>query len=399
MPSSLGRRCPHTTPSRAAFSAALIALVAGAACAQQESEMQPTDRPALVPTQAPTPAGRPELGRRQGPEVRSVFGDVGVSNAEASDVSQGSAGSLRQITTASVGADFDPDISTDGTFLVFASTQHRTTADIYLKRADASVITQLTNHPAEDVMPAISPDGRRIAFASDRGGNWDIFVMPAAGGKAVQITSDPGHELHPSWSPDGTSLVFSRLGEQSGQWELWVVDVANPNVTHAIGHGLFPEWCPIPGTGLDGADQILFQRPRERGDRKFAVWTIDYANGNVGSPTELAASVDEAFVNPTWSPDGTQIVFASIRQPHGTSDAGVPQADLWMMETSGRGLVNLTQGTARDLMPVWGSDHQIYFVSARGGRENIWALDARPALLAASGEAANPNTFANAPTE
>ncbi len=378
--------------------ASVLVGSAGLAAAQ----MHPVEYdPTLVPTTAPattaTPSSRtrPETGTKPGPETRSVFGEIGTTKAADSEVSQGSAGSLRQITTASVGADFDPDMSTDGTFMVFASTQHRTTADIYFKRSDASVITQLTNHPAEDVMPSISPDGRRIAFASDRGGQWDIFVMPAAGGKAVQITTDPAHELHPSWSPDGSSLVFCRLGEQSGQWELWVVDVSNPTVTHAIGHGLFPEWCPVPGTGLDGADQIVFQRPRERGDRQFAIWTIDYANGQVGSPTELMASADEAFVNPSWGPDGLQVVFASIREPAGQT----AQADLWMMQTTGNGLVNLTQGSARDLMPVWGNDHNIYFVSARAGRENIWALDARPALMAASGESANPNTFATAPTD
>lgn len=377
----------------------VIVALAGLMGAASSSSGQISDH-TMVPTTAPSTAPassftRPEVGAKPGPEVRSVFGEIAASNPADASASQSSAGSLRQITTASVGADFDPDISFDGSLMVFASTQHRTTSDLYLKRSDASVITQITNHPAEDVMPSISPDGNRIAFASDRSGNWDIFVMPAAGGKAVQITTDPAHELHPSWSPDGSSLVFCRLGEQSGQWELWVVEVANPNVTHAIGHGLFPEWCPVPGTGLDGADQIVFQRPRERGDRRFAVWTLDYANGQVGSPTELAASSEFAYVNPTWSPDGQHVVFASIQEPATQS----VNADLWMMAINGTGLVNLTQGAARDLMPVWGNDHMIYFVSARGGRENIWALDARPALMAASGTSSNPNTFATAPTE
>ncbi len=375
-----------------------LALLMGAACSatgqMSDHTMVPTTAPSTAPATSSSFA-RPEVGAKPGPEVRSVFGEIGTSRPADASASQSSAGSLRQITTASVGADFDPDISADGSIMAFASTQHRTTADLYLKRTNASVITQITNHPAEDVMPSISPDGNRIAFASDRSGNWDIFVMPSTGGKAVQITTDPAHELHPSWSPDGTSLVFSRLGEQSGQWELWVVDVANPNVTHAIGHGLFPEWCPVPGTGLDGADQIVFQRPRERGDRRFAVWTLDYANGQVGSPTELAASSELAYVNPTWSPDGLQVVFASIQEP----SSQAVNADLWMMAINGTGLVNLTQGAARDLMPVWGNDHMIYFVSARGGRENIWSLDARPALMAASGKSSNPNTFATAPTE
>ena len=91
---------------------------------------------------------------------------------------------LRQITFTSEGADFDPDIDPTGTLLVYASTQHRATADLYLKRITGSALQQLTDDPANDVMPAFSPDGKRVAFASDRAGNWDIYLMDVAGGQA-----------------------------------------------------------------------------------------------------------------------------------------------------------------------------------------------------------------------
>ncbi|MBY0262465.1 MAG: DPP IV N-terminal domain-containing protein, partial [Phycisphaerales bacterium] len=103
------------------------------------------------------------------------------------DASEG----LTHVTLAPEGADFDPCIARDGSFVVYASTQHRPTADIYYKSSSGRTITQLTSDPANDVMPAISPDGTRIAFASNRAGNWDIFVMAVTGGQAVQVTSDP----------------------------------------------------------------------------------------------------------------------------------------------------------------------------------------------------------------
>jgi hypothetical protein len=148
---------------------------------------------------------------------------------------------VARVTFAEEGADFDPCVSPDGSRLVFASTQHRATADIYIKRTDSRVVTQLTNDPAEDAMPKVSPDGERIAFASNRAGSWDIYVMPIGGGKAVQISSDLADEIHPSWSPDGSQLVFGRLGEATGRWEMWIVSLQNPSVAHFIGFGLFPE--------------------------------------------------------------------------------------------------------------------------------------------------------------
>ncbi|MBC7771342.1 MAG: PD40 domain-containing protein, partial [Pyrinomonadaceae bacterium] len=127
--------------------------------------------------------------------------------------------SLAQVTFASQGSDFDPAVSRDGQFIVYASTQHRPTADIYMKSVNGRTITQLTADPGQDVMPTVSPDGKRVAFASNRSGSWDVYVMTSSGGQAVQVTSDPAHELHPSWSPDGTQLVFSRMGPTSGRWE------------------------------------------------------------------------------------------------------------------------------------------------------------------------------------
>lgn len=297
--------------------------------------------------------------------------------------------SLAQVTFAKQGADFDPSISRDGKYIVFASTQHRTTADIYIKSVNGRTVTQLTADPAQDVMPALSPDGSRVAFASNRAGSWDIYVMSVTGGQAVQVTNDPAQELHPSWSPDGSKIVYSRLGQVSGRWEMWVTDIDQPMAAEFIGYGLFPSWCPVPGTGDNGRDKIVFQRSRERGDRAFSVWTVDYKQGDASSPTEIASDPAAACINPAWSPDGQWIVYASV--PYSTktpSVAGAPRpamADLWMCAVDGSGRVNLTTGRSVNLMPSWGADSRIYFVSDRGGIENIWSIGTEKALLAATG--------------
>lgn len=287
-------------------------------------------------------------------------------------------GNLTQVSFSQEGADFDPDVSRDGKHLVFASTQHRTSADIFIKNTESRVVTQLTNDPGNSVMPRISPDGTRIAFASNRSGNWNIYVMPITGGKAVQITTGSADDLHPSWSPDGTQIAFCRLGEVSGQWEMWVTDVGNSGVAKFIGYGLFPEWCPVASSGASGADRIAFQRSRERGDRAFGIWTIDYKDGQAMNITEIAASQAAACINASWSPDGKWLAFATVPNPSqwAASSNGRPaSADLWMVDINGNTRIGLTTGHAVNLMPTWGPGNRLFFVSDRGGVDNIWAMD------------------------
>lgn len=305
-----------------------------------------------------------------------------------------------RVSFSEEGADFDPCVSRDGTKIVFASTQHRATADLYIKRVNSKTVTQLTSGGSDNVMPDISPDGERIAFTTNRNGSWDVFVMPITGGQAVQITSDATDELHPTWSPDGTQLVFCKLGETSGRWEMWVAEVQNPSSPTFIGYGLFPHWCPIAGTGADGADKILFQLSRERGNRTFGLWTLDFGNGVAGNPTEVSSEPSKAFINPTWSPDGQWICFAEIPSAGsaaaneglaGKTSSRLPSlASLWMIGSDGTGKVNLVGGNGASLMPAWGSDGTIYFVSNRGGAENIWSLNSAGAIKAARGPTPNP---------
>lgn len=333
------------------------------------------------------------------PALRTGGLDVGGAAAAASStgwIDDGPEG-LTHVTNAPEGADFDPCISRDGQFMVFASTQHRATSDIYFKRVDGRTITQLTADPAHDVMPAISPDGKRVAFCSNRRGNWDIFVMSISGGQAVQITSEQSHELHPTWSPDGRKIAFCRLGETSGRWELWVTDADGSTTNEFIGYGLFPQWCPVAATGEKGRDKILFQRSRERGDRAFSIWSIDYKPGDTSSPTEIVSSPGAALINAGWSPDGRSIVYATVENPDrssfdpATGRSGA-NADLWITGIDGTGRVALTSGRHLNLMPAWSSDGRVYFVSDRSGTSNIWSLGTEKAMLAAGSPGKNGRT-------
>ncbi|MCA3006415.1 MAG: DPP IV N-terminal domain-containing protein [Planctomycetaceae bacterium] len=300
---------------------------------------------------------------------------------------------LMQNTFGGHGADMDPAVSRDGGFMVFSSTQHRPSADLYIKQVGSKAVTQLTLDPGNDVMPAISPDGKRIAFASDRSGFWNIYVMPTRGGQPVQITNERTADLHPSWSPDGTRLVFCRLGQMSGRWELWTVNVGQSNQQEFIGYGMLPEYCPVPGTGEDGADRITFQRSRERGDQAFGVWIVDYKPGSVSNPTEIVAGSDFAAINPTWSPDGKFVAYSrmSPEQAPMPANSGRPtRADIWMTAVATGTSVNLTAGRHANLNPTWAGDGRLYFLSDRNGRENVWSIATERALTAASAQPGAP---------
>lgn len=284
---------------------------------------------------------------------------------------------LRQVTFANEGADFDPVVSRDGSTIFFASTAHSSTSDIFSKSVDGRTLTQLTTDPANDAMPAVSPDGSRIAFASNRGGNWDIYVMSSTGGQAIQVTSDSAQELHPSWSHDGKTLGYCRLSNTTGRWEIWITDVDKPAVRRFLTQGLFPDWHPTE-------HRILFQRSRERGDRFFSIWTIDLVNGDASSPTLIASSASAAIVNPRWSQDGAYIACATVAAPAHGGPVGRPEkSDIWIMKPDGSGRANLTGGRNVNLMPTWGPDNTVFFVTDRSGADNIWATSSKQAIFAA----------------
>lgn len=293
---------------------------------------------------------------------------------------------LTRVSFAEEGADFDPCVSRDGSRLVYASTQHRATSDIYSKRVDSKAVTQLTTDPADDEMPAISPDGTRLAFASNRSGNWDVYVMPITGGKAVQVTDDSADEIHPSWSPDGQSIVFNRMGAASNRWEMWVAGIANPATPTFIGYGLFPRWCPVAATGENGGDLLAYQLPRERGRRSFGVWTLELADGVATNQTEIAGTSDAAFIKPAWSTDGAWIVFAEVPAPESLTWRGPSRSangSLWMVGSNGEGKVRLTAGSGLNVSPAWAGSDRLFFVSNRSGSESVWSMNVGGAVQAA----------------
>lgn len=306
----------------------------------------------------------------------TMFGDL--PRARGSTYIPRTAVSLRQHTFNEIGADFDSDIDATGQLLVFASTRHSVEPDLYFKSIDGVAVTQLTSEPGADVQPAFSPDGSRIAFASNRTGNWDIWIVGIDGGAPVQVTQGAADQLQPSWSPDGTQLVFCSFPAEAGQWELWIADASAGATKKFIGYGLFPEWSPVD-------DTIVYQRARDRGSRWFSIWTLSLVDGEPRYPTELAASGSQAMILPTWSADGRSVAFTSTPVPPADGFLPIPggrlahpsispSLDIWVMDADGRGKARLTDGQSMSYAPVFSADGRIFFTANRTGNENIWSL-------------------------
>ncbi|MHB1071030.1 MAG: S41 family peptidase, partial [Gemmatimonadaceae bacterium] len=120
-----------------------------------------------------------------------------------------------------------PTLSPDGTTIAFT---YR--GDLYRVPSSGGTATQLTQHPAHDLMPVWSRDGTRLAFASDRHGNFDLYVIPAAGGSAQRLTFHSSAEYPYSFTPDDKSVVFgaarmdaaaNRQYPAASMPELWTV--------------------------------------------------------------------------------------------------------------------------------------------------------------------------------
>ncbi len=280
---------------------------------------------------------------------------------------------LTQVTQGSAGEDKDPEVSPDGKRLFYASSSFGGQCDLFTKLVGSNVATRLTALPGDERFPRINPaDPRTIAFCSNARGEWDICVIEdftADPGK-VTVVSDAGtQDLHPSWSPDGRSLVWCSTDDLGrGRWTLRVKDLASGR-THVLEdvEGLLPEWSPR-------GNRIVFQRMKERDGWLSSLWTLDLEEGSAKNLTAIFSSDEWAAINPSWSPDGNRVVFATVAKSAARAGVLNEADDLWCVHADGSHAVRLTTAPAADWMPTWAPDGRIYFVSNRSGSNRIWSL-------------------------
>ncbi|EIM78656.1 peptidase S41 [Nitritalea halalkaliphila LW7] len=218
-----------------------------------------------------------------------------------------------------------PALSPDGEEIVFSYK-----GDLFKVSASGGLATPLTLHDAHDFMPVWSPDGREIAFASDRFGNFDVFIMSAAGGPAKRLTHHSTNDFPWTFSPDGSDVFFG-----SGRNDL-ASSARFPN------KGLF----------------MKLYRVSKTGGRNYLISTAGMQSVSL-------------------SPDGRKIVFQDRkgyedewRKRHTSSVT----RDIWLYDRDAEQYTQISDFEGEDREPLLSADGStVFYLSEKNGSQNIFS--------------------------
>ena len=218
----------------------------------------------------------------------------------------------------------DARISPDGKEIVFCYK-----GDIYKVPVQGGTATQLTTQASYEANPVWSPDGKQIAFASDRNGNFDLFIMSADGGTARRLTYHSASEIPSAFTPDGKFVLFS-------------ASIQDPAESALFPTGAMTELYKVPVTG--GRTEQVLATPAE--------WVCFDKSGKNFLYQDRKGFEDE------W-------------RKHHTSSI---TRDIWLYDVSTGKHANLTNREGEDRNPVYAPDgNSVYFLSERnGGSFNVY---------------------------
>lgn len=222
--------------------------------------------------------------------------------------------------------------------------------NLYASKADGSYTMKLSDSPAvRNGTPDWSRDGTKIAYASRlAGGDYDIWVMNADKTEATQLTDDPANEIMPRWSPDGSKIVFLR--RDGGQYKLWIMNAdgtdEKPLGNTAGATYMDIEWSP------DGS-KIAFLLAQGGSSE---IYTIKPDGTGLTNITNDPGTRER---RPRWSPDGSRIAYERIDGPN---------TEIYLMDPDGSNKLNITNTPQDDTYPNWHPDGtKIVFQDEPGG--------------------------------
>ena len=252
--------------------------------------------------------------------------------------------------------------------------------EIWVMDYDGANQHQMTTLKSISLTPRWSPDATRIAFTCYvpfRGiTSAQICIYSTDSNRLISFPRYRGTNASPAWSPDGSQIAF--MSSQGGDPEIYVSDVTGTHlhrVTFAAGVSTSPAWNPKTGK------QIVFVSDR-------AGSPVLYLSNSDGSDVQKIDLPDKGYViDPAWSPNG-QLVAFSWRRPSGNYD-------IYAMDIVTHQLVELTRDEGRNERPSWAPDgRHLAFESTRTGTRQIWSMLAdgsEPRQLTYQGQNESPN--------
>jgi Tol biopolymer transport system component len=236
---------------------------------------------------------------------------------------------------------------------------HQGRHEIYSMNPDGSDQLRLTHSDVLVSGPALSPDGRKIAYNK---GLIDIYIINADGSDTVRLTNLAGTErggaLSPTWSPDGQRIAFQNYIRP----DIYVINVDGTglsNLTNNPARDWAPDWSP------DGR-RIAFLSNRD-GTREIYVMNAD-GTDPVRLTTNVAVDTGtNLWMSPAWSPDGRKIAFTSDRDG---------KRDLYVIDADGTNMRKLTETPSEDGGPAWSPDgRQVAFYRRVLGHSQIFVMN------------------------
>lgn len=234
--------------------------------------------------------------------------------------------------------------------------------DIFRAALDGGDLVRLTSGKHDNRSPTAAGD--RVVFVSYRDGNGELYSVPLAGGTEIRLTSTGAHEADPALSPDGKRLAY--MNTATGVPKLWTATAnasgaarAAPDFGFAGSLEASPAWAP-------GGDRLVFVSTT-RGTADLFLYTP--ATGAV----ELLLGTDAPEVEPAWSPDGEWVAFTSAR-------AG--QTDLYRVRIATGEVEQLTDRAETDARPAWLGDGRLVYVARVEGATRLrWLHPAEPDVV------------------
>jgi dipeptidyl aminopeptidase/acylaminoacyl peptidase len=242
----------------------------------------------------------------------------------------------------------DPQVSPDGKQVAYLQSwadreTNETKSCIYVAPADGSRPARRFTQGSKDHSPRWSPDGRYLAFVSDRGEKNQVFVAPLDGGEARQVTSAEHGAGQPAWSPDSAHIAYAaRVGKYKDPKERDAHEKAEPRVIRNLRYK------------LDGVG--FFD------NRRAHIFTLDVESGETKQITDGDWYDDQ----PAWSPDGNLIAFVSDRGRDRYRRQW--RADVWLVAATGGPARKLTRSRGSTAHPTFSPDgRHIAFVGHEEG--------------------------------